>query len=156
MKSLGVLSTEAESRHQFFREPDNFLCSSLLSSQWFFTFTPQCQPGGPTQDCSSHLLGKLSLPSSKCSSLHLHSNIFSKRPSQKTKRTFQAISLGCRGWLDSISLPELITVDIMYKREVGLSKSWSQADPWLRLIGTGRKPGNRWFPKTKSGGVYDW
>ena len=150
MKSLGVLSTEAESRHQFFREPDDFLSPSLLSSHWFFTFTPQCQPGGPTQDCSSRI------PSSKCSSLHLHSNIFSKRPSQKTKRTSRAISLGCRGWLDSISLPKLITVDIMYKREVRLSKSGSQADPWLRLIGTGRKPGNRWFPKTKSGGVYDW
>lgn len=155
MKSLGVLSSEAESRHQFFQEPDNFLSSSLLSSQWFFIFTPQCQHGGPIQDSSSHLLGSLPLPNSKCSSLHFHSNIFSKRPSQKTKCTFPAISLGCRGWLDSISLPELVTEDIICRREMGHSKSWSQSDPWLRLTGTGRKPGNRWFPKTKSG-VCDW
>ena len=57
MKSLGVLSTEAESRHQFFQEPDNFLSSSLLSSQWFFTFTPQGPHGDPHETPGSHLPG---------------------------------------------------------------------------------------------------
>lgn len=107
------------------------LSSPLLHPQW--SFTPQDSHGDPYKTPGSHLLGRLSIHDSKYSRLHYHFNYFFPKTFPNNVLLFPAVSLGCRGWWDSMSIPELVAVNSIWGGKWDAQKSRSHSGPMTEI-----------------------